>query len=122
MAQANEHEESLQADDAASLSHDSALAASLESGSYLTSLNSSVLNYKYENGRRYHAFREGAYLVPNDDEEQDRMDLGHHIYRLVLGGDLFLAPIGDKVKRVLDLGTGTGIWAMDFAEYTFPHP
>ncbi|KAF5253561.1 hypothetical protein FANTH_1633 [Fusarium anthophilum] len=117
MAQAaNEHEGPLQADDAASLSHDSALAASLESGSYLTSLNSSVLNYKYENGRRYHAFREGAYLVPNDDEEQDRMDLGHHIYRLVLGGDLFLAPIGDKVKRVLDLGTGTGIWAMDFAE------
>lgn len=50
------------------------------------------------------------------------MDLGHHIYRLVLGGDLFLAPIGDKVKRVLDLGTGTGIWAMDFAEYTFPPP
>ncbi|RKL00727.1 hypothetical protein BFJ68_g12593 [Fusarium oxysporum] len=89
MAQANEHEESLQADDAAYLSHDSALAASYE---------------------------------PNDDEEQDRMDLGHHIYRLVLGGDLFLAPIGDKVKRVLDLGTGTGIWAMDFAEYTFPHP
>ncbi|KAJ0141199.1 hypothetical protein HZ326_15931 [Fusarium oxysporum f. sp. albedinis] len=117
MAQeANEHEGPLQADDAASLSHDSALAASHESGSYLTSLNSSVLNYKYENGRRYHAFREGAYLVPNDDEEQDRMDLGHHIYRLVLGGDLFLAPIGDKVKRVLDLGTGTGIWAMDFAD------
>lgn len=50
------------------------------------------------------------------------MDLGHHIYRLVLGGDLFLAPIGDKVKRVLDLGTGTGIWAMDFAEYAFSQP
>ncbi|KAF5674119.1 demethylmenaquinone methyltransferase [Fusarium circinatum] len=117
MAQAaSEHEGPLQADDAVSLSHDSALAASHESGSYLTSLNSSVLNYKYENGRRYHAFREGAYLVPNDDKEQDRMDLGHHIYRLVLGGNLFLAPIGDKVKRVLDLGTGTGIWAMDFAE------
>ncbi|KAF5634196.1 TAM domain protein [Fusarium sp. NRRL 52700] len=113
---ANEHEGPLQADDAASLSHDSVLAASLESGSYLTSINSSVLNYKYENGRRYHAFREGAYLVPNDDEEQDRMDLGHYIYRLLLGGGLFLAPIGDKVTRVLDLGTGTGIWAMDFAD------
>lgn len=44
------------------------------------------------------------------------MDLGHHIYRLVLGGKLCLAPIGDNLKRVLDLGTGTGIWAMDFAE------
>ncbi|KAL6362175.1 hypothetical protein LRP88_04252 [Fusarium phalaenopsidis] len=53
---------------------------------------------------------------PNDDEEQDRMDLAHHIYRLLIGGKLHLAPIGDSPQRVLDLGTGTGIWAMDFAE------
>ncbi|KAL2678450.1 hypothetical protein Neosp_009196 [[Neocosmospora] mangrovei] len=53
---------------------------------------------------------------PNDDEEQDRMDLAHHIYRLLIGGKLHLAPIGDNPQRVLDLGTGTGIWAMDFAE------
>lgn len=39
----------------------------------------------------------------------------HHIYRLLLGGDLHLAPIKDP-KRVLDIGTGTGIWAIDFAE------
>jgi ubiquinone/menaquinone biosynthesis C-methylase UbiE len=44
------------------------------------------------------------------------MDLAHHIYRLVLGGKLYLAPIRDDLQRVLDLGTGTGIWAMDFAE------
>ena len=56
-------------------------------------------------------------MQPNDEEEQERMDLGHHIYRLVLDGKLHLAPIGDSPNRVLDLGTGTGIWAMDFAEY-----
>lgn len=44
------------------------------------------------------------------------MDLVHHIYSLMLDGALFLAPIGDHPQRVLDLGTGTGIWAMDFAE------
>ena len=44
------------------------------------------------------------------------MDLVHHIYRLVLGGKLYPAPIGDNPQRVLDLGTGTGIWATDFAE------
>ncbi|KAH6977650.1 S-adenosyl-L-methionine-dependent methyltransferase [Ilyonectria destructans] len=60
-----------------------------------------------DNGRRYHAFRAGSYLVPNDDEEQDRMDLVHHIYSLVLAGKLYLAPIGDNLQRVLDLGTGT---------------
>ena len=45
------------------------------------------------------------------------MDLTHHLYRLVLRGDLHLAPIPKDVQRVLDLGTGTGIWALDFAEY-----
>ncbi|EFX00489.1 umta methyltransferase family protein [Grosmannia clavigera kw1407] len=40
----------------------------------------------------------------------------HHIYRLVLNGELHLAPIGEHPQRVLDLGTGTGIWSMDFAD------
>ncbi|OKL59743.1 hypothetical protein UA08_04931A, partial [Talaromyces atroroseus] len=41
----------------------------------LTSLTSSVTNYIYENGRRYHSFREGKYVLPNDDDEKDRLDL-----------------------------------------------
>ena len=45
------------------------------------------------------------------------MDLLHHIYNLVLDGQLHSAPIGEQPQRVLDLGTGTGIWAVDFAEY-----
>lgn len=35
------------------------------------SLTSSVFNYTYENGRRYHAFRDGQYFMPNDDQEQE---------------------------------------------------
>ena len=53
---------------------------------------------------------------PNDEEEQDRMDLVHHIYSLLLDGKLYLAPVGKTPQRILDLGTGTGIWAMDAAE------
>ncbi|KAH8684983.1 S-adenosyl-L-methionine-dependent methyltransferase [Ilyonectria robusta] len=108
-------ENPLQADENP-LDDDSALGSSYGSASYQTTLASSVMNYKYENGRRYHAFREGSYLLPNDEEEQDRMDLVHHLYCLALGGKLFFAPIQDKPQRVLDLGTGTGIWAMDFAD------
>ncbi|KAE8357614.1 S-adenosyl-L-methionine-dependent methyltransferase [Aspergillus caelatus] len=82
----------------------------------VTTLASSVLNYEYKNGRRYHAYRSGAYLMPNDEEEQDRMDLLHHIYALILDGGLHMAPIKSHPERVLDLGTGTGIWAIDFAD------
>ncbi|CAG9953140.1 unnamed protein product [Clonostachys rosea f. rosea IK726] len=126
-------ENPIEADDNVLADDDSAYAGSEGSGSYQTSLASSIVNYKYENGRRYHAFRAGTYFLvcylpylpegnqaeiqqPNDDTEQDRMDLVHHIYRLLLGGKLFLAPITDSPHRVLDLGTGTGIWAMDFAD------
>lgn len=42
-----------------------------------TSLSSSVRDYAFENGRRYHKFREGAYNFPNDDAEQDREDMKH---------------------------------------------
>lgn len=88
-------------------------------GSETTSLASSVLDYKYENGRRYHAFQEGAYVLPNDEQEQDRLDMLHHIYRLILGGALYKAPITTNTatpQRVLDLGCGTGIWCMELAD------
>jgi len=80
-----------------------------------TSLKSSVEDYTYENGRRYHAFRAGEYPLPNDEEEQARMDLLHHIWRLILGGALLLSDIHEP-QRILDVGTGTGIWAIDIAD------
>ncbi|KAK6812889.1 hypothetical protein RU639_011377 [Aspergillus parasiticus] len=75
----------------------------------------SAYNDSYENGRRYHAYREGEYTLPNDEEEQDRMDLLHHIYSLILDGEIHIAPIKNP-QRVLDIGTGTGILAVDFAD------
>ncbi|KAK5092900.1 hypothetical protein LTR70_010183 [Exophiala xenobiotica] len=79
------------------------------------SVSSSIYNYKCENGRRYHAYREGQYVLPNDEQEQERLDLQHHIWRSILGGSLFTAPLKQPL-RILDLGTGTGIWAIDMAD------
>lgn len=43
------------------------------------------------------------------------MDFNHKIYSLVLDGDLAKAPIRAP-RHVLDIGTGTGIWAINFAK------
>lgn len=54
--------------------------------------------------------------MPNDDREQNRMDMQHHIYTMILKGELCRAPIRKEILRALDIGTGTGIWAIDFAD------
>ncbi|KAF2499279.1 S-adenosyl-L-methionine-dependent methyltransferase [Lophium mytilinum] len=53
---------------------------------------------------------------PNDEQQSDQNDIMHHIFNLTLDGELFLAPIGKHPQRVLDVGTGTGIWAIEFAD------
>ncbi|KAF2140297.1 uncharacterized protein K452DRAFT_310055 [Aplosporella prunicola CBS 121167] len=81
------------------------------------SLVSSARNFIYENGRRYHSFREGSYSFPNDDREQDREDLKHAMYLKLFNTILHFAPLdGSRPINVIDLGTGTGIWAIDFAD------
>lgn len=54
--------------------------------------------------------------MPNDEEEQDRMDIQHHICLLALKGRLYAAPPLKNPQKILDLGTGTGIWAIDMGE------
>ncbi|KMU84798.1 UMTA [Coccidioides immitis H538.4] len=63
-----------------------------DSGSEYTSLKSSITNYRYENGRRYHAFHAGAYWGPNDEKAIDHLDIGEfadlHPSASVIGTDL----------------------------------
>jgi hypothetical protein len=76
------------------------------------SLTSSVQEYVFENGRRYHAYYgTDKYLQPTDEAEQDRLDLHHEIQRLVWEDKLHQSPLSEP-HRILDIGTGTGIWAI----------
>ena len=47
-----------------------------------------------------------------------RLDLQHDSFKIMLDGKLNLAPISNP-QRVLDLATGTGIWAIEFG-LSFP--
>jgi ubiquinone/menaquinone biosynthesis C-methylase UbiE len=38
------------------------------------------------------------------------------MWTLLLAGKLFKAPVGPEPLRILDLATGTGLWAIEVAE------
>lgn len=51
-----------------------------------------------------------AYSFPNDEVEMERLDMAHAMMVRAIGSKLWLAPLAkDKVHRILDIGTGTGI-------------
>lgn len=68
-----------------------------------------------ESGRTYHNHNTGKYFFPNDPAEQDRLDLQHKLFKLYHDGALYRAPVPSP-KNVLDVATGTGIWAIQFAD------
>ncbi|EFQ34893.1 methyltransferase domain-containing protein [Colletotrichum graminicola M1.001] len=76
------------------------------------SLASSIRDFNFENKRRYHKFKEGRYAFPNDDAEQEREDMKHAMVATLCGGKLHSAPLKNP-QKILDIGTGTGIWATD---------
>lgn len=43
------------------------------------------------------------------------MDMFHEIVLLLLKGKLHIAPLQNP-ERILDVGTGTGIWAIEMAD------
>jgi hypothetical protein len=93
-----------------------------------------------DSGRFFHGYKEGKYFLPNDgvsqvnpearenpsecrhnqvlQAEQDRLDVQHALSVMLMGGDLYWAPI-EHPNAVLDIATGTGIWAIEFGEH---HP
>jgi len=94
---------------------DSAYAQSTHEDDTQT-LASDVTKYKWEHGRRYHAYGKTDYWGPNDERQLDAEDMVHQMHLTILEGDLFRAPIPKDPHRVLDIGCGNGIWTIDFAD------
>ncbi|KAK1999894.1 methyltransferase domain-containing protein [Colletotrichum falcatum] len=83
----------------------------------VASLTSSVVDYPIENGHQYHTFRAGSYYGPNDEIEQDSLDFHHAMISKAIGNKLSLSPIDEEeTHTILDIGTGTGIWAIETGE------
>ena len=62
--------------------------------------------FKVIDGRRFHQLDDSNYVLPNDEEEEERLDIQHIILKHVFGGN-FSAPVHKLLKngaRVLDVG------------------
>ncbi|KAH7122102.1 putative SAM dependent methyltransferase [Dactylonectria estremocensis] len=95
---------------------DSAIGDNESITSSTASLTDSIFDYRTINGRTFQSSKTTEYWGPNDDKQNNGLDIAHHFMTMIKDDKLFLAPIGDVPKKVLDVGTGTGIWAIDMAD------
>ena len=66
-----------------------------------------------ENGRYY---CNETYYMPCDEDEHTRLSILYQTYLFLLDHQITLATIPRKPKRILEIGTGSGDWAMAAAE------
>lgn len=95
---------------------DSSLGSDAESST--ASIASTIYNYRVLHGRTYHseAVTDNEYWGPNDQKQIEALDIYYHGIWLMLGEKLHQAPIKDDIKHAIDIGTGSGLWAVDFAD------
>lgn len=94
---------------------DSTLGDDEGSGADYCSVTDSIYDYRVENGRTYHAYMDGKYLLPNDEREKERLERVYKAIDTVFDGKAIFAPLKNP-QRIVDMGTGTGIWAIDVGD------
>ncbi|KAF2135252.1 uncharacterized protein K452DRAFT_239713, partial [Aplosporella prunicola CBS 121167] len=83
--------------------------------SELMSITSEIERGYEENGRIYPAYGSHDYGFLIDQDEFERLNCQHLKYFLLLENKLYLSPLRSDIQRILDVGTGTGIWASEMA-------
>ncbi|KAG8946043.1 hypothetical protein FRC03_001518 [Tulasnella sp. 419] len=87
-----------------------------------------MTNHVVEHDGRFYNTQNELYNLPADDEEFDRLRLQHQIITMMLGllyrmsdpVEVVMSPNPETPPAAIDIGTGSGAWAMDFAA-KFPH-
>ncbi|KAK3315702.1 S-adenosyl-L-methionine-dependent methyltransferase [Apodospora peruviana] len=88
-------------------------AASNSDSASLTSVIHQHVSYR---GRQYNLHQIERYPLPSDGMERDREDMTHLMMLEATEEKYFLSHIGDCPRKIIDLGTGTGIWAVEVGD------
>ncbi|EHK25321.1 uncharacterized protein TRIVIDRAFT_31676 [Trichoderma virens Gv29-8] len=71
----------------------------------------------WEHGRFYGSWKIGKYLFPIDKEELNRLDIFHKFFMVAREDRITETPLDKEGRpKIMDLGTGTGIWAFNLVE------
>ncbi|KIW02743.1 uncharacterized protein PV09_05815 [Verruconis gallopava] len=77
------------------------------------SLRESVFEFITENGRTYNRY--GNYFLPSDEPENERLNLQYVVLQQLFENKEHFAPL-QTPRRILDIGTGTGIWCTEMGK------
>ncbi|KAF7858518.1 hypothetical protein EAF04_009118 [Stromatinia cepivora] len=88
-----------------------------------TCLSDSEKECTTDTTRIFHENKDEKYKLPIDKLEQYRLELQHQMLKITMNDKIYLAPIKpEEISHVLDVGTGHGTWAVEFAtEYPNTH-